>query len=113
MPPTSARQKSPDGVNVGASNAPVATDDRHPEIYARRRHDPVRHIRNIRARNQAHRVHNLHGERRSEEHTSELQSLRHLVCRLLLEKKTNKTLTGVLNTVDDYAGSILFSAAVT
>src|ERR1035438_10645477 len=27
---------------------------------------------------------------RSEEHTSELQSLRHLVCRLLLEKKQNK-----------------------
>src|SRR5437899_12353983 len=29
-------------------------------------------------------------ERRSEEHTSELQSLRHLVCRLLLEKKKTK-----------------------
>src|ERR1035441_8739230 len=29
---------------------------------------------------------------RSEEHTSELQSLRHLVCRLLLEKKKTKTL---------------------
>src|ERR1035438_453127 len=29
----------------------------------------------------------LGGEDRSEEHTSELQSLRHLVCRLLLEKK--------------------------
>src|ERR1035438_4099760 len=28
-------------------------------------------------------------ECRSEEHTSELQSLRHLVCRLLLEKKKN------------------------
>src|SRR5262245_44833054 len=28
--------------------------------------------------------------RRSEEHTSELQSLRHLVCRLLLEKKKQK-----------------------
>src|SRR5262245_62355822 len=28
---------------------------------------------------------------RSEEHTSELQSLRHLVCRLLLEKKKNET----------------------
>src|ERR1039458_3794079 len=28
-----------------------------------------------------------HLQRRSEEHTSELQSLRHLVCRLLLEKK--------------------------
>src|ERR1035438_8718810 len=27
---------------------------------------------------------------RSEEHTSELQSLRHLVCRLLLEKKKNQ-----------------------
>src|ERR1039458_3286750 len=34
-----------------------------------------------------------HGEwlkLRSEEHTSELQSLRHLVCRLLLEKKKNR-----------------------
>src|SRR2546429_2592799 len=29
--------------------------------------------------------------RRSEEHTSELQSRLHLVCRLLLEKKKNKT----------------------
>src|ERR1039458_7179893 len=29
--------------------------------------------------------------RRSEEHTSELQSLRHLVCRLLLEKKKKNT----------------------
>src|SRR5262245_65190290 len=30
---------------------------------------------------------------RSEEHTSELQSLRHLVCRLLLEKKKKKKST--------------------
>src|SRR5258705_9105103 len=29
-------------------------------------------------------------QQRSEEHTSELQSLRHLVCRLLLEKKKKK-----------------------
>src|ERR1039458_10689087 len=29
-------------------------------------------------------------QHRSEEHTSELQSLRHLVCRLLLEKKKNR-----------------------
>src|SRR5438045_4946863 len=29
-------------------------------------------------------------QQRSEEHTSELQSLRHLVCRLLLEKKKTK-----------------------
>src|SRR5262245_62488315 len=32
----------------------------------------------------------LRPQRRSEEHTSELQSLRHLVCRLLLEKKNRK-----------------------
>src|SRR2546422_6911255 len=31
-----------------------------------------------------------HLEQRSEEHTSELQSRLHLVCRLLLEKKKNK-----------------------
>src|SRR5205814_7091608 len=31
--------------------------------------------------------HTGYGVERSEEHTSELQSLRHLVCRLLLEKK--------------------------
>src|SRR5258705_1833598 len=31
--------------------------------------------------------------RRSEEHTSELQSLRHLVCRLLLEKKKKRQTT--------------------
>src|ERR1039458_10411228 len=30
-------------------------------------------------------------DKRSEEHTSELQSLRHLVCRLLLEKKKTHT----------------------
>src|SRR5262245_64732670 len=32
---------------------------------------------------------------RSEEHTSELQSLRHLVCRLLLEKKNHKVTKNV------------------
>src|SRR5262245_65767486 len=34
---------------------------------------------------------------RSEEHTSELQSLRHLVCRLLLEKKNKQQLTNPHN----------------
>src|SRR5438045_6647486 len=33
---------------------------------------------------------------RSEEHTSELQSLRHLVCRLLLEKKKKKNINKIL-----------------
>src|ERR1039458_6886484 len=41
--------------------------------------------------------------RRSEEHTSELQSLRHLVCRLLLEKKENfVTAIGAGTTYPDY-----------
>src|SRR5438045_7038030 len=38
-----------------------------------------------------HRDHRLPALLRSEEHTSELQSLRHLVCRLLLEKKKQST----------------------
>src|SRR2546425_6665745 len=35
------------------------------------------------------KVKDVHGRERSEEHTSELQSLAYLVCRLLLEKKKN------------------------
>src|SRR5438045_8017462 len=42
---------------------------------------------------------------RSEEHTSELQSLRHLVCRLLLEKKKRAGMAvdagGLVRRVDD------------
>src|SRR5258705_9030419 len=34
---------------------------------------------------------------RSEEHTSELQSLRHLVCRLLLEKKKKSTILSLFS----------------
>src|SRR5437660_5511846 len=46
---------------------------------------------------------------RSEEHTSELQSRGHLVCRLLLEKKKNNTsclhvLTPVISNEDYHAG---------
>src|SRR5262249_59554207 len=45
-----------------------------------------------RARHESgHRVLRLWREGRSEEHTSELQSLTNLVCRLLLEKKTHVT----------------------
>src|SRR5437899_7903289 len=38
---------------------------------------------------------------RSEEHTSELQSLRHLVCRLLLEKKKINILLIIKQTMKD------------
>src|SRR2546425_1783596 len=41
---------------------------------------------------------------RSEEHTSELQSLAYLVCRLLLEKKKNKT-SATINRQPPTAGS--------
>src|SRR5687768_18356067 len=44
-----------------------------------------RHLRSVRTRPQAGLA-----CRRSEEHTSELQSRLHLVCRLLLEKKKKK-----------------------
>src|SRR6266567_4959088 len=40
--------------------------------------------------------HRRRGHGRSEEHTSELQSQSNLVCRLLLEKKKNKTYTKLI-----------------
>src|SRR5258708_8592956 len=43
------------------------------------------------------RISGLH--RRSEEHTSELQSPDHLVCRLLLEKKNHKPTLRITDTV--------------
>src|SRR5882724_12397194 len=51
------------------SNRAVERPGSPPPQIARRGYSPGRHTN------------------RSEEHTSELQSLRHLVCRLLLEKK--------------------------
>src|SRR5205814_3760753 len=45
------------------------------------------HVDLLRGQNAHHVVEAVFKAARSEEHTSELQSLRHLVCRLLLEKK--------------------------
>src|SRR2546425_9641633 len=45
------------------------------------------------------------GKVRSEEHTSELQSLAYLVCRLLLEKKKKKQHTESEHTVDTARGN--------
>src|SRR5205823_13683058 len=42
-------------------------------------------------RREWHRQERMRARSRSEEHTSELQSLAYLVCRLLLEKKKKKT----------------------
>src|SRR3989442_9999686 len=61
--------------------APVAREQ-HPEILQRRTRARVVEIDEVRP---------AHFPSRSEEHTSELQSRPHLVCRLLLEKKKNTT----------------------
>src|SRR5205814_7708786 len=50
-------------------------------------HRPHRDLRPRMAAELVQDVLDVVGTTRSEEHTSELQSLRHLVCRLLLEKK--------------------------
>src|SRR5258705_2865324 len=49
--------------------------------------------------------------RRSEEHTSELQSLRHLVCRLLLEKK-KKTKQNDTRCIGTYCNQSMLNAYV-
>src|SRR2546427_2409585 len=54
---------------------------RPPRLGDDRRTDHVPHV---------HRAYDFRPSRRSEEHTSELQSQSNLVCRLLLEKKKNK-----------------------
>src|SRR2546422_3970019 len=46
-------------------------------------------------RDVAHRLKPLVARDRSEEHTSELQSRLHLVCRLLLEKKKNTLIRNI------------------
>src|SRR5215469_18619500 len=60
------------------------------EIYTLSLHDalPISLQRDEAKGPGAHWYH--HASKRSEEHTSELQSRRDLVCRLLLEKKKNK-----------------------
>src|SRR5256884_1104110 len=47
---------------------------------------------------------------RSEEHTSELQSRLHLVCRLLLEKKTERVRRRFPRLLDDSDGAIALEA---
>src|SRR2546429_6193673 len=50
-------------------------------------------------------------ERRSEEHTSELQSRLHLVCRLLLEKKKNKTNNTLRNSKRVYLHEVEYTSS--
>src|SRR6266581_3981863 len=65
------------------------------EIYTLSLHDALpifAEPRDIAGVQRLHRVQAPRRERRSEEHTSELQSPVHLVCRLLLEKKQRRPL---------------------
>src|SRR5258708_11297052 len=66
------------------------------EIYTLSLHDalPISDLGPAPARRPRDRPRPGRGPRRSEEHTSELQSPDHLVCRLLLEKKTTKGADG-------------------
>src|SRR6266508_6811238 len=57
------------------------------EIYTLSLHDALPIYRHHRHGNDLQGLHHHQRGRRSEEHTSELQSRGHLVCRLLLEKK--------------------------
>src|SRR5258705_6985873 len=73
--------------------------DARPDLRRTRRHrrsrwrgDPSDDVQEL-VGSDDHRSRGADGHR-SEEHTSELQSLRHLVCRLLLEKKNKKTYSG-------------------
>src|SRR5437899_3376268 len=72
------------GVDAAEQRVHEAVDDLPPEAGA----DDVGDRAVIRARRSRKEP-----VERSEEHTSELQSLRHLVCRLLLEKKKKKNMT--------------------
>src|SRR3712207_7059652 len=67
-------------------------DGRHPDRRPRPRGpavgDPAPGLPRARTRGAAHRP-----RARSEEHTSELQSRQYLVCRLLLEKKKQHTIS--------------------
>src|SRR6201981_4272264 len=62
------------------------------EIYTLSLHDalPIWLIREHRSHNSRYQQPVSRDRERSEEHTSELQSRPHLVCRLLLEKKKKK-----------------------
>src|SRR2546422_7854809 len=100
-----------------SSQAQAIARPRHPEPLARpvplttlRACDPLPLLRAVQAALQAdsftithydepHYVIEAEKTARSEEHTSELQSRLHLVCRLLLEKKKNRRPSRLLRNV--------------
>src|SRR5205823_14764099 len=70
---------------------PLRAERRQPlDADSRVRRDLVQGFRGLPGDAMPARHHRCDRKLRSEEHTSELQSLAYLVCRLLLEKKKNK-----------------------
>src|SRR5258708_29769971 len=86
------------------------------EIYTLSLHDALPISRNLRAialsfpllSFAGDRVHLVQETKRSEEHTSELQSPDHLVCRLLLEKKKKTERSTTIEKSDSPRGRTLF-----
>src|SRR2546426_2936728 len=78
-----------------------------PRDPLRRQRGRARHPRGPRQgrRDRRRGVRRVRGQRRSEEHTSELQSPCNLVCRLLLEKKKKEScICSLLSHIDEYSG---------
>src|SRR6185503_21336982 len=74
------------------------------EIYTLSLHDalPISRAGTSRAPGRTARAEDGSGRRpRSEEHTCELQSRLHLVCRLLIEKQKKNLLAGIMLYIDD------------
>src|SRR3712207_7109120 len=69
---------------IGTARPPLPRASSGPTLLRASRQSP-------RARSPARRQTSGSRPQRSEEHTSELQSRQYLVCRLLLEKKTNSS----------------------
>src|SRR3989449_8096220 len=70
---------------LGLAEVGAPLEERRRQSGRHRWHDRLL-VHRLATRNQAGNC----AQQRSEEHTSELQSRRHLVCRLLLEKKKKK-----------------------
>src|SRR2546422_7262626 len=73
-------------------SCPAATSRRPSSRYTRRACSrPSSQVYFMASRKGSHRTYRSYSQvKRSEEHTSELQSRLHLVCRLLLEKKNQR-----------------------
>src|SRR5689334_23718839 len=77
-----------DSVSIAEQNPPQTLQDIPPTTLPIRLTDD--RGRSVQLKHSAKRIISLSPSLRSEEHTSELQSQFHLVCRLLLEKKNKQ-----------------------